>query len=170
MVRICLGSSGRAGGRWGIGRADPGRADNAGTLEFPGTSRGRDGRSAMVDAGSQGRGRARGLNLALLIGCRRNTVALRRGHLFWRRARADAVSAVEAYAFRTTPMGRPAENVADMRVADVVDRIVVEKHRALPIAAFIAFAAVSEPIVDPTIKPDGLTPIAFVEDVCAAAR
>src|ERR1035438_4969625 len=65
--------------------------------------------------------------------------------------------------------------IPDRNVVDIVDSrnihvfhgMVIEEVSAIPTASFISLAEIAEAIVDPAIKPDFRTQVAFIKEIDA---
>ena len=134
----------------------------------------RDRRFAVIRTQAQGRIGARsGFLLALRGGWW--SMRLVRGRLLRRgRLGPDAASSavIADVIHRGVVNDGLVVDVGDMHagVGDIVDGGVVEKVPALPIAAFIARAAVAEAVIDAAVEPDVRSPVAGVEHVCTAGK
>ena len=77
--------------------------------------------------------------------------------------------AIECYA---RPLVDNHSTVVDVDVgnSDVVNGAVVIKRPAMPIAAFVAFAEITEAVIDPAVEADVRAPITGMPKVGAAAK
>jgi len=129
---------------------------------------GRDGRLTLVDGGTQisiGAGR---LKLLRLRGDQRDVPLARITLFFPGRSLVDAaVTAVVADAVRVV--------IEDSGIIDIVDNVdvhivhltVVEKVSAIPAAAFVTVAEVTEAVIDAAIETNVRSPVTFMKEKAA---
>jgi hypothetical protein len=126
------------------------------------------GGAAVVDGGELG---AIGAGCVLIfdLGMHRRCMGFtQRGQFRWTRAKPDAaLAAVEAYPNAARGNG-VAVDVVDHGDIDVVHGAVIEKVAGVPIAALVAGANITKPVVDAAIEADVRTPIAMEESITAA--
>jgi hypothetical protein len=110
--------------------------------------------------------RARGLFVLPLRGGDLDVAIARRGQFRRCGLRPNTVAAVETHAIDGDIVDdRFVVDVGDMHRADIDDGAIVEEVASLPVAAFVASAAVAVAVIDAAIKSDRRTPIAGVPKI-----
>src|ERR1700676_4196730 len=121
---------------------------------------------ALVGAGAQHRIALCSLHMLLLRRCVLDVAFMRRSRLLCTRFGSNPAppAAVADTVDGDVVDPRFVLNVGDVRRADIDDGAVVVQMLALPVAAFVAVAAVAVAVIDAAVKSDVRTPIAAVPD------